>query len=210
MKVYLVRHARSEARDMGIRQSPNSKLGLTGKKQAQLLVPRVKKEKIDIVFTSPWERAKSTATILSQKLNLPLETFEEIHEKLQSKKVYGASNKSRVHKEFMKEKEKFGVDIDWKFAGEGESVRDLTKRVNEFQKHLIKKHNVQNILVVTHDFFIRSFVCTALLGEKYDEKSFMKIFGSISCVNTGLTLFDYDKKRKHWELVYFNEHLHLG
>jgi len=110
----------------------------------------------------------------------------------------------------MKEKEKFGVDIDWKFAGEGESVRDLTRRVNEFQKHLIEKHNVQNILVVTHDFFIRSFVCTALLGEKYDEKSFMKIFGSISCANTSLTLFDYDKKRKHWELVYLNEHLHLG
>ncbi|HEX6976851.1 MAG TPA: histidine phosphatase family protein [Patescibacteria group bacterium] len=209
MEVYLVRHGKSADHEGDKRQSPDSPLGLEGIKQANALAQRMGKEKIDVVLSSKWDRARKTAQIVSKKIGKELETFEGIHEKEQNPSLYGANMNSDIQKKYIEEVEKFGSDLDWKFEGKGESIRDVIKRAASFKDHLISHHNNQNILVVTHGLFIRCFVILALLGEDYDDKVFSQIFRSISVANTSITLLEYVPDRKHWELRYLNDHLHI-
>jgi broad specificity phosphatase PhoE len=207
--VYLVRHGRSTARDSDKRQSPDSPLGEEGLKQAKALAKRMAKEKIDVVISSKWDRAFQTAEIVSKKIGIKLETIEGVHEKEQNPNLYGADLASEVHQRYMDEVKKFGGDLDWKFDGQGESLRDLLKRAEKFKNHLISKHRRESVLVIGHGLFIRAFVILALLGDKYDDKTFYRVFTSLSCANTGISLLEFLPEKKHWELRYLNDHLHI-
>ena len=209
MKVYLVRHAQSAAHAETKRQSPDSPLGKEGAKQVELLAQRLKKENIEIILSSKWDRASQTAEKVSKKLKVKMELFEGIHEREQHPSLYGAELSGEIHKRYIKESEKFEHNLDWKFGGKGESLRDLIERVIKFQKHLIKHHKDQSVLVVTHGIFITTFVIIALLGEDYGDKTFYKIFQSLSFENTAITLMEYDSKGRVWRLRYLNDHMHL-
>ncbi len=209
ISVFLVRHGETLDHEGSKRQGPNSSLGTKGKEQAKSVSERLSKEKIDVILTSKLNRAIETTEEISKRLGINTEVFEGIHEKEQNPELYGADMASEIHQKYIEEVEKFGDDFDWKFEGKGESLRDLVKRAGEFQKHLIKSHNSQNVLVVTHGLFIRAFVVLALLGKDYDEKTFFRIFRSISFNNTGITLLEYNSEKNHWELRYMNDHLHI-
>jgi len=210
MKLYLARHGKSNAREVNKRQSPSSPLSEEGKKQASALAKRMAKEKIDVIISSKWDRAYQTAEIVSKKLKIKLETIEGIHEKEQNPKLEGVSFESDVHKRYTEEIEKYEKNLNWKFDGEGESTRDLINRARIFQRHLIENHKDQDVLIVSHGLFIRAFVILALLGEDYDDNTFYRIYTSISTSNAGVTLLEYIPIRKHWELVYLNDHLHIS
>lgn len=207
--VYLVRHGRSAAHDSDKRQSPDSPLGEEGLKQARALAERMAKEKIDVVISSKWDRAFQTAEVVSKKIGIKLETIEGIHEKEQNPNLYGADLASEIHQRYMTEVKEFGDDLDWKFDGQGESLRDLIKRVVKFKSHLVSMHKHENVLVVSHGLFIRTFVILALLGDKYGDKTFYRIYTSLSCANTGISLLEFLPDKKHWELRYFNDHVHI-
>lgn len=209
LNVFLIRHGESADHEGDKRQRPDSSLGDRGREQAKAVAERMLKEDIDVVFSSKLNRARETAEEISKKLGISVEIFEGIHEKEQNPDLYGADMASEVHQRYIAAVEKFGHDFDWKFDGKGESLNDLIKRANKFQEHLLKNHKKQNVLVVTHGLFIRAFVILSLLGDNFDEKTFYKIFTSISFANTGVTLLEYSSDRKHWELRYMNDHLHI-
>lgn len=209
MKLYLVRHGKSNASENNKRQAPTSPLSEEGKKQALALAERMTKEEIDILISSKWDRAYQTAEAVSKKLNLKLETIEGIHEKEHHPDMYGVSLDNELFRKYWKEVEKKESNLDWKFGGRGESLRDLINRVEKFQKHLIENHKNQNVLVVTHGLFVRTFVILSLLQDKFNDEVFYKLFTSISIENTGITLLEYLPDRNHWELKFLNDHLHI-
>lgn len=51
-----------------------------GKKQAEMLIEPLRKIKIDGIITSPLQRTRQTAEILSQKLEIPVTVDEKIVE----------------------------------------------------------------------------------------------------------------------------------
>lgn len=210
LRLYLVRHGKSDAVENNKRQSPTSPLSEEGRKQATALSERMAKEKIDILISSKWDRAYQTAEAVSKKLSLKLETIEGIHEKEHHPDMYGVSLDSEIFRKYWEEVEKNEKNLDWKFGGKGESVRDLINRVEKFQKHLIEKHRNQSVLVVSHGLFIRTFVILSLLQGRVTDEVFYKLFTSISFENTGITLLEYSPERDHWELKYLNDHLHIS
>lgn len=209
MKIFLIRHGKSDAHEENRRQSPASPLGQEGIRQAHAASRRMAKEQIDVILSSKWDRAKQTASIISQKLEIPIELFEGIHEKEQNPSLYGVEMTSKIQARYQKESDNAQDNLDWKFEGQGESMRELIKRAADFMNHLKKHHKRHTVLAVSHGLFIRSVVILALLGEKYDEKSFAKIFRSMTISNTSVTLLEYDPRRNHWELRYLNDHLHI-
>ncbi len=103
MKVYLVRHAQSDAHAETKRQSPDSPLGKEGAKQVELLAQRLKKENINIILSSKWHRASQTAEKVSKNLKVKLKLFEGIHEKEQHPGLYGAKLSSEIHQRYIEE-----------------------------------------------------------------------------------------------------------
>ena len=84
MKIYLLRHGKSADHEKQIRQHPGSDLGLEGKKQAKKVAKRLKAESIEVIISSPWPRALTTAKIIARSLKLPLIIDERTSEYAQN------------------------------------------------------------------------------------------------------------------------------
>lgn len=209
MKVYLVRHGQTEEHAQRRRQTPDSRLSREGKKQVEAVAKRLAQEEIDLIFSSGWPRARQTAEIIAEKIEKPLEFFDYIHEKEQHPDLGGAKWESRIHKEFEENRLKNWSNLEWKFKGRGESLKDVATRAVKFKKHLEKVHLGQNLLVISHGDFIRSFVAICVLDEDLKNRSFARFCRGVHINNTGLSLVEYKEDEKFWSIQYLNEHLHL-
>ena len=211
MRVFLVRHGTSIAHEKGKRQSPDSPLSKKGVSQARTLARRITKWGVsfDKVFTSKLPRASQTADIMAEILGISVEVFEGIHEKEQHPDLYGADVASKIHDESVAAYAKNSRDLDYKFLGQGESIREVVVRAAAFKKHLVKSHPGQDVLVVTHGIFIRAFVASCILGEPFHDASFANLYSSLNFNNTGVSLLECNEKTKNWRIIYLNNFSHL-
>jgi len=156
MRLYLVRHGKSNAKEINKRQTLKSPLNEEGRKQAAALADRMSEEKVGVIISSKWNRAFQTAKIVSKRFKLTFEAIDGIHKKEQSPKLDGVSFESDTHKRYTEAVEKYEANLNWKFEGTGESIRDLINRTRDFQNHLVKVHSSESVLVVSHGLFIRA------------------------------------------------------
>ena len=208
MFLFLVRHAQSEC-PRSRWQTPDSRLGEIGRKQARILSKKSRFSKLDKIFSSEWNRAHETAKIVSDNLNTKIETLDYIHEREQLPEIYGATRDSEISKKYAEEYYKNYKNIDWKFRNKEESVREVLKRASKLSNFLIKNHQDKRLLVVSHDVFIRCFISLALLGDQYSDETMVKTINSLTIKNTGISLLIYDDKRKSWRINYINDYSHL-
>ena len=206
MRVYLVRHGQSTAHDSGKRQSPDSPLSEKGIGQAKALAGKIKKWDVSFnkVFSSDLARARQTAEVIAGELGCPVEIFAGIHEKEQHPGLYGIDTNSKLHKENVKAYEAHLKDLDYKFQGKGESVREVASRAIKFRNHLLGKHLGQNVLAVSHGIFIRAFIVSCVLGDDYDDSSFAQVYAALDIDNTGVSLLEFGEKSKNWKVIYLN------
>lgn len=209
MKIYLSRHAKTLSHERSRRQTPNSYLGPIGKTQAEQIADRISKEKIDIIFSSPWLRTKQTALHISKKIKTPVRYMDDIKEITYSAKLFDPKRDKKLDQQFEKERLANIFDMDWRFDKTGESRRDLIARARRFQKFLLKNFLGQTVLVITHGIFLKAFIASCLLGEKEDDKLSTAIFQIIRCEYTGLTSIEYLEEDKVWKINYLNDHSHL-
>ncbi len=93
MEVYLIRHAQSRdnarrlqyrlsptAFNAFLRDTPNTPLTALGIQQAQQVASLLAGTPIDRLYTSPFERALATATVLGQAWNLPPQIMPDLRE----------------------------------------------------------------------------------------------------------------------------------
>lgn len=211
MRLFLVRHGTSVAHETGKRQSPVSPLSEKGRQQAEALGDLIAGWDISFeqVFTSKLARARETAEIVAEKIKAPVEEIEGIHEKEQHPGLYGADITSKIHHESVAAYVKYARDMDYKFKGEGESIREVAQRASRFVKHLLEKHLGEDVLVVSHGNFIRSLICACVLGEKYNDEDFAALHDSLIMGNTGVSLLEFDEEKNLWRIIYLNNFSHL-
>jgi Fructose-2,6-bisphosphatase len=82
MRLYFVRHGKSEANTRHIISNRESPLGLTssGKRQAHALANRLRDVPFSAMFCSPVYRARETADILATSFGIPYEVTESLRE----------------------------------------------------------------------------------------------------------------------------------
>ncbi|MDO8504025.1 MAG: histidine phosphatase family protein [bacterium] len=210
MKVYIVRHGQTEEHAKQRRQTPDSRLSREGEKQVEGVARRLSGEEVDLILSSKWPRASRTAEIIAKKIGKPLEFLDYIHETEEHPDLGGVKWGSAIDKQYEKDSLKNLNNLDWKFRGRGESLKEVNKRAMKFKKHLEKAHLGQNLVVVTHGNFIRSLVSLCILGEKFDKNSFVRLWLSFHFTNTGISLLEYKEEERRWSIRYLNEHAHLG
>jgi 2,3-bisphosphoglycerate-dependent phosphoglycerate mutase len=190
--IYLLRHGETDFNKQWIMQGGgvNSSLNDLGREQANKVSHFFFQNSVtfDRVFVSPLNRAKETAEIVTQKMQVPLE-YDEILKEI-SCGVWEGKSLRDVD----------GVLLDklrndpYQQYPEGESCYDVIQRSKKFitKTHLLEE---ESILVVSHGNFIRC-ITTALLDTSPDFA--VKVFMD-NCGLTHLSLFD-----KHYKLMYWN------
>lgn len=209
MDIFLVRHGETKFFKEKRIQTPDAMLNKYGMAQAREVAKRTRFRNIDRVISSPWSRARKTGEIIAKEIDRPHEVFEGIHEGL-SPSIYGEKRDGEVIRKFRKGYIKNMANLDWKYGKQEESRREVIKRAFTFQKHLIKKHLNEKILVVSHGVIIKTFITCAILGENFDDKTFSKVYYSLNIDTTGISLLQYREKQKRWVVYYINDHAHLA
>jgi len=115
-----------------------------GKKQIQKIISRLKKDKIDLIFSSDVLRCKETAQMIAKELDLKINFDKRIRE-IDMGILNGKSIK-KWNDYFKNRAEKFT-----KRAPGAENRRDIKKRLMDFIKDINKKYKNKNILIVSHE-----------------------------------------------------------
>ena len=123
----------------------NSSLTEKGIEQAKKVGNYFKDKKIDLIISSPLDRCKQTASIISNQIPI----------------IYSDSLLGRDHGEFTgKPKNSINFDEYWNYKKDiqyekAESVKALYNRVAKLIEEIKEKYNGKNIIIVTHSGIMR-------------------------------------------------------
>lgn len=207
MNIYLVRHGQSEGNLKKLHQDANTSLSDKGMAQVGVLAQRLKTIPIDIIYSSPFTRAKQTAEIISKELNLPIEYWENLKERKRPTELEGLHIDDPQAIEIKKQISKNWLKGDWKYSDD-ESLEELKTRGQQVVDHLLKKHKKQNVLCVSHGTIMKMIVACAVFGKRLTPEIFWEFNNHTWSENTGISHLEYTK-RFGWSLQSWNDTRHL-
>ncbi|XOB46686.1 MAG: class I tRNA ligase family protein [Candidatus Nealsonbacteria bacterium] len=126
-------------------KSDNSSLGLTkkGKKQMNTLAKKLRKSKIDLIFSSDYLRTRKTADIIAKELGLKVNFDRRLRDI--NLGIYKGKRKEELYKAFLNIKERF-----YKKPKNGEDWLSCRRRMISFIKEIDRKYQNQTILIISH------------------------------------------------------------
>ncbi len=160
--IIFLRHAQAKNNVERVLAGRSEGIPLTelGVKQAQKIANFLKPFKISTIYSSPIERASHTARIVSEKLNLQYEIDPRLTE------IDMGSFSGMLYEEtFAKHGNvflKFYQDSPLIKKNGVETFSSVKKRVLEMVNYCSKKHENENILLVTHMDPIKAMLSTIL------------------------------------------------
>lgn len=150
MKIYILRH---EDRTMDCTFfSPLTEKGL---KNSLELIDKLKGEKINMIFSSPFIRTLQTIYPYSEKYKIPINLeyslVEFQHEDIIPKNSYMVRLPEYLAKDF-NSNANYNTEFEPEDISYPEKIDDVKKRVKRFFSNLIRNHHDKevNIIIVTH------------------------------------------------------------
>lgn len=208
-KVYFVRHGESEGNVGPIRQTNTTSLTEKGRSQSAFLAERCAKLPIETILCSTMNRAKETASVILDKTSKPIEYSDLFVERRRPTEVLGKPKNDPMALDAEKEITKHFPEPDWRFSDE-ENFEDLKRRALAALDYLSKKPE-ENILVITHGFFLRILMGCVVFGDKLKGEECVQFIRTFDMENTGITVLYHDADRNApWWLWIWNDHAHLG
>jgi probable phosphoglycerate mutase len=206
-KIYFVRHGQSEANVDGIRRGAKTQLTNKGRGQAQVVARRFKDIPIDIVLSSPYNRAYETGQIMAEINNVQLEKVNIACERRLPESVLGRSRNDADIQKLVRE-----IFEDWttniQSHKDAETFNEMINRADRLIE-LVNNRDENNIVITSHSFFGKIFVQRVLLGEHINAKQFLHTALRMKPSNTGITVFQIEDDGE-WVLLNWNDDAHLG
>jgi alpha-ribazole phosphatase len=189
-RLLLVRHGETELKSSErLWGQTDVELSPLGLKQAERLRDRLATQKIGAIYASDLKRASATAEIIASAHNLPVITSPELRE-FNYGKIEGLTIEEahQLYPEFSKLARKRSPDLRFP---DGESLLEMSKRVDKFAKKLKKHTAEETILVVFHSGVLRVLICRLMGMELACFYKFALNLASLSILNvypSGATL----------------------
>ncbi len=167
--IYILRHSESEKNVKGIVSSAKDKYPLTEKgiKDAKKIREKIKELKIDLIFSSEMLWTKQTAQIINDKLGVNI-----IYDKRLNEVNAGELEEKREDEPAVAEKMNHSYsDYFWSVKN-GESLKDVEIRIDDFWQEMNKIYSNKNILIVSHGDVLRILLGRqrGLKGQEIIEK----------------------------------------
>lgn len=158
VKLFIVRHCQTVSNQsqtfQGWGSSPLSDIGIF---QLGLLSARFKEEKIDVIYSSPLDRAYKTAQAINAFHNVEIFTNDNLKEI----NVGDMSEMSvaDIPEKFPNESQVWNEEIHNFIAPNGESMKEVFARTAKAVKEIILKNPNKTILITSHGCAIRTMLC---------------------------------------------------
>lgn len=141
-------------------------LSVEGEVKAKILSEYRELTDIDVIYSSHYVRAMSTAKYIAEKNNINLNVDERFGER-----KFGINNWLELPKDYFEHQ---GLDWDYKI-GNGESLNEVSFRMKQALIEILNKYKAKKIMIVSHGTAL-----TAMLKDWCDIK-----------VNYDTQLFNY-------------------
>lgn len=148
MKVYIVRHGQIPNNALKRHTNPYEDLTELGIKQAEELKEKIKDIKFDIIYVSPYLRAKHTADIINTN-NIKMIIDERLSER-------SCGNLSGQPLEENEDRIDYWNYFSIKEHGTAENIKPFFERVYNFLEEL-KTKDYENVLIVAHSGVSKAF-----------------------------------------------------
>ena len=159
MKLYIFRHGQTEANIRNLCHGITDEFGLTetGRKQAEALAHKLKKEKLPLIFSSPLKRTKETARIVAAQSGARIEILPGLHE-LDGGAVEGMHEREAIRRYkkvfdtiYNPKHPKF---MTVRFPG-GENMKEVIERFHEEVEYIRRHSRLEKVGVATHGTVMR-------------------------------------------------------
>ena len=176
MILYVVRHGESvtnmQKKYGGSIDTPLTEKGL---EQARELTEKLAGMKFDIIVSSSLTRARQTAEIINEKLNLPLIFSDEFKER--NLGVYEGLTQEEIIEKYPDLWERRCTRQMDDAPTNGETIRQFDTRITNALLKLEKEYPEKNVLLVSHGFALRT------INRHYKNLSFdeMRDFSLGNC-----------------------------
>lgn len=190
--IYLTRHGQTEwnleKRLQGHGNSPLTEFGLS---RAKELSDRIKDTDVDVIYTSPIERAYKTACIVKGDKDIEV----KVHEGL--KEMNFGDYEGKITEEVMKENPDWDISAIMRGnlemrAPNGETLGEVRERVNSAMREIIKENRGKNILIVAHGITLK-----AIMAFFNDKEANNEVMGQATLTKVIVDGENFDIKFKN-------------
>ena len=178
---FLLRHGKTiyQTKKRKFVYPPINKQGNIGliaesKRRLKETAKRIKKEKIDLIYSSDILRTRQTAGIVAKELGLKIHFDKRLRDLNHG--IWSGRIKKEFHQAFSDPQKRFKTRLK-----KGESWNDIKKRLSSFLKDVEGRYKNKNILVVSHgdtlwllEGIIKNMNNQMLLDEIFVKKNFIQ------------------------------------
>ena len=196
--IYLTRHGQTmwniEKRLQGRGNSPLTEDGI---ERAKELRDRIKDIKLDVIYSSPIERALTTANIIKGDKNVEVVTDDGLRE------MCFGDYEGKITDEVMKENPNWDISLIMKgntelAAPNGENLAEVRERVAKAMDSIIEENKGKTVLVVAHGITLK-----AIMYYFKDEEVNSEVMGQAT-----LTKVSVDEN-KNFNIEFKNDDSHF-
>lgn len=183
-RVLLIRHGQTDWNMQGKWQGMmDIPLNTAGIDQAHALAQRLKAQPIDAIYSSDLSRARVTAEISAQLLNLPVHQDQRFREL--NLGVFQGMTYPEISSKYPNELESSRIDYMGFTYPQGESRMDMQNRVYAALLDALQNESAQEIAIFSHGGTIRSLLLRLFSAQK-------ELISSTSLQNTSVTYIETD------------------
>jgi broad specificity phosphatase PhoE len=205
-KIYFVRHGETDGNLHEQIVGKDAPLNSRGLLQAEFAASRIKNIDIQKLFVSDFHRAQQTAEPIARATQLQSEINAAFGEILEPTSLFGVSEHDASA---IKHKQDRNSNVEnplWR-QEDGENLSDIFSRILK-AKSILELDSAENILVVSHSFFLQLFTAAVLSDAERASKDWFNLGCHFKISNTGVTLFTVEDGK--WRLVMWNDHAHFA
>lgn len=171
MKLYLVRHGETDWNAVKrIQGNVNIPLNEKGRAVARATAEGIRELPLDLVFSSPLDRAYETACILTEGHGLQVQKDRRLRE-IAFGEFEGATwAEIEVDPEYLPVKRFFEDPANYVPERGAEAIEEVMARAQDFieQEVLPREHSCEAMMIVAHGAFNRGFLACVRTAEKAD------------------------------------------
>lgn len=205
MRIYFVRHATTDANQIGFFPSNDNPLNEQGIKEAEAVARRLESIPLEKIISSTLPRALQTAEAIRALKDIPLETNAAWREIERPSELVGKTRTDETAQSILRDIWSNLSDASWRHSDE-ENFPEFKHRVYEALLHL-QDEAAQTILIVTHSIVLRMVFSLALFGEQVTPEMFIKIFHGIAKDHTGISILECNDGA--WKILVWNDQRHI-
>lgn len=207
-RFYFVRHGETLLNAQHIRQGEEGDLSPRGREQAEQVGRALTQVPVQRMISSPYPRAKETATIINVYLKIPITYSPLLVERRNPSEIIGKNRDEPEVAHIIDQVDLAYHTDDYRFSDE-ENFIDLKKRARKCLA-LLARQGARETVVVTHHLFLKMLVAYMLYRERVHAADFVKLSFFNFLDNAGITVCEFHPWKLFslthgWEVISFNE-----